>query len=58
LDFIPLCEEPFDLIIEKEALKDEKIQVLLNLFSDPALRGEIEYLGGYKTEEMGKRIWP
>ncbi len=58
LDFIPLCEEPFDLIIEKDVLKDEKIQVLLGLLSDSALRGEIEYLGGYKTEEMGKRIWP
>jgi putative molybdopterin biosynthesis protein len=58
LDFIPLCEEPFDLIVEREALKEEKTQVLLDLLSDTILRKEIEELGGYNTEEMGKRIWP
>lgn len=58
LDFVPVAEEPYDLVVDRKALEDPMVRTFLELLRDTDLRGEIESLGGYNTAEMGKVIWP
>jgi putative molybdopterin biosynthesis protein len=56
LDFVPVTREPYDLVLAAETLEDPVTEVLWTLLADPAFRAAVEELGGYGTEEMGKRI--
>ncbi len=58
LDFIPLAEEPFDLVLPKRALEDERVKGLLDILSSSELRKRIEGLGGYDLRELGEQVWP
>jgi putative molybdopterin biosynthesis protein len=58
LDFIPVAEERYDLVIPKEFLTDKKIEALLDILrEDKEFRTEVESLGGYDTRDMGKVIY-
>ena len=56
LDFIPLLEERFDLVIKKEMLETEAVQKLLGVLRDPVFRKEIASFSGNDYRDMGKII--
>jgi putative molybdopterin biosynthesis protein len=53
LDFIPVAREPFDLVM---APGEPAVGPLLALLGDDGFKREVEALGGYATEETGRRI--
>ncbi len=53
LDFVPLQEERYDLVIPQHFLSHEPVQVLLDLLRHPVLHRRVESLGGYDTSNMG-----
>jgi putative molybdopterin biosynthesis protein len=56
LDFVPVTREPYDLVLATETLEDPVTAPLWALLEEPAFRTAVEALGGYGTEEMGRRI--
>jgi len=56
LDFVPVAEEPYDLVTTPEVLASGVLDPLLALIDDPAFRASVEALGGYSTAETGRRI--
>jgi putative molybdopterin biosynthesis protein len=56
LDFVPVTREPYDLVLEARTLEDAVTAPLWALLGDPGFRAAVEALGGYGTEEMGRRI--
>jgi putative molybdopterin biosynthesis protein len=56
LDFVPVTREPYDLVLATETLEDPVTAPLWALLDDPAFREKVEALGGYGTEEMGRRV--
>jgi len=53
LDFLPLEEERYDLVIPEHFLSDGPVQVLLDLLRRPVLHCRVESLGGYDASNMG-----
>ena len=53
LDFIPLQEERYDLVIPLEFLNAAPVQVLLEIAASTAFQEELEALGGYDTSRAG-----
>jgi putative molybdopterin biosynthesis protein len=53
LDFLPLEEERYDLVIPEHFLSEGPVQVLLDLLRRPVLHRRVESLGGYDTSNMG-----
>jgi putative molybdopterin biosynthesis protein len=56
LDFVPVTREPYDLVLAAQTLDDPVIAPLWELLERPAFRSAVEALGGYGTQEMGRRI--
>jgi putative molybdopterin biosynthesis protein len=56
LDFVPVTREPYDLVLAAETLEDPVTAPLWALLDSPEFRAAVEALGGYATEEMGRRI--
>jgi putative molybdopterin biosynthesis protein len=56
LGFVPVTREPYDLVLLAETLDDPATAALWALLGDPGFRAAVEELGGYGTEEMGRRI--
>ncbi len=56
LDFVPVAEEPYDLVTTPETLGSGVLDPLLALLDDPAFRASVEALGGYSTAETGRRV--
>jgi putative molybdopterin biosynthesis protein len=56
LDFVPVTREPYDLVLATETLDDPVAASLWTLLEDAGFRAAVEALGGYGTEEMGRRI--
>ena len=56
LDFIPLLEERFDLVIKKEMLETQAVQKLRKVLNDPAFRKEIAHFSGNDYRDLGKII--
>ena len=56
LDFIPLMEERFDLVIKKEFLETEPVQKLIRILNDPVFRKEIAHFSGNDYRDLGKII--
>ena len=56
LDFIPLFNERYDLIIPAKFYNDNLLMPLLNLLSNQRFLKAVGALPGYNVEEMGKRI--
>ena len=53
LDFLPLEEERYDLVIPEHFLSHGPVQVLLDLLRRPVLHRQVESLGGYDASNMG-----
>jgi len=56
LEFIPLLEERFDLVIRKETMETEAMQTLLNVLRSPAFRNEIASFSGNDYRDLGRII--
>jgi len=56
LDFIPLLNERYDLVILKEYYESDLLAPLLEIIGDRAsgFAGRVEALGGYGTAQMGQ----
>ena len=53
LDFIPLFEERYDLVLPAESAADPLFQPLLNHMQSASFRQSIRQLGGYDTQQTG-----
>ena len=53
LDVVPIAREPFDLVM---APGEPAVAPLLDLLADDEFKAQVEALGGYSTEETGRRI--
>ncbi|MBM4236575.1 MAG: molybdopterin biosynthesis protein [Firmicutes bacterium] len=56
LDFIPLIEERYDLLLSGSFQKSPEAALLLKTITDPMFQSEVEALGGYSMREAGKII--
>jgi len=56
LDFVPVTQEPYDLVLRAESLTDERLAPLWALLDRAEFRSEVEALGGYSCADTGKRI--
>ena len=54
LDFVPLLNEQYDLVIPRVFYESRLLQPLLALLEDADFRREVADLGGYDTSNMGK----
>jgi putative molybdopterin biosynthesis protein len=54
LDFVPLLQERYDLIIPTEHYESDLLQPLLALIRDVSFQSRVEALGGYNTSHMGE----
>lgn len=56
LDFVPLFEERYDLVIPEAFYGHEKLAPLLDLLHQDSFRTAVERLPGYKADRMGEQI--
>lgn len=56
LDFIPLFQERYDLVIPKQFADDELLAPLFELLADAAFREAVSQLMGYDVSVMGRII--
>ncbi len=55
LDFIPVTEERYDLIIPEEFLNLEMIRRVLEIITTNRFKQNVEAMGGYSTKETGNK---
>ncbi len=53
LDFIPLFQEAYDLIIPCKHAEEERIRAIFDLMGDSRFRRSVAQLPGYNVEQMG-----
>ncbi len=58
LDFVPLFQERYDLVLPEERLQDPKMQPLLDYMQSKDFRRALEDLAGYDTTSTGERMTP
>ena len=56
IDFIPLLEERFDLVIKKEMMETEPVKKLLQILNHPVFCKEVARFSGNDYRDMGKII--
>ena len=56
LDFVPVAEEPYDLVLGADTLDDPLLAPLWELLADSGFRAQVEALGGYSCRETGLRL--
>ena len=56
LDFVPLMDERYDLVIPRIHYQSGLLQPLLALLHDTSFQREVEAMGGYHIEDMGKVV--
>ncbi len=54
LDFLPVAEERYDLIIPEACWEDAKIRQVLDIIVSTSFRRMVEDMGGYDVRESGK----
>ncbi len=53
LDFIPLAEERFDLVVPQQRLTDRPVTRLLELIDKPTFKNDARRIGGYNLSTAG-----
>jgi len=56
LDFAPLMDERYDLVIPRIHYQSDLLQPLWALLNDTTFKQEVQAMGGYHTEDMGKIV--
>ncbi|HCX65399.1 MAG TPA: molybdopterin biosynthesis protein [Eubacteriaceae bacterium] len=54
LEFIPVWEEEYDFITDQAFLTDPKVEKFLELIQSKEFAEELEAMGGYRLEDIGK----
>lgn len=57
LDFIPVGNEEYDLVIPQRFMEDERIVALLEVIRSQEFKKMVDALGGYDTSKTGEVIW-
>jgi putative molybdopterin biosynthesis protein len=57
IDFIPLIEERYDLVLLKKEENDDLIQHVKDLLNSTAFKNELQYIGGYNLSKTGEIIF-
>ena len=57
LDFVPLDEERYDLIIPAAHYHSALLAPLLEIICDPGFASRVAALGGYATPDIGRVLW-
>jgi putative molybdopterin biosynthesis protein len=57
LDFIPLREEEYDLLVTEEFRSDPRFGLVMDLLASAEFAARLDDLGGYNTSESGKTIY-
>ncbi|MEG6584742.1 molybdopterin biosynthesis protein [Dendrosporobacter sp. 1207_IL3150] len=55
LDFIPIAQEQYDIILNFES-NDQAQDIILEILKSPEFRNEVEALGGYDLSDAGRVI--
>jgi putative molybdopterin biosynthesis protein len=60
LDFIPVCNEQYDLLVSLRAMETPQVRAFLRVLGGDAFRRRLENLGGYTIGQPGRirKIWP
>ena len=56
LDFIPVAEERYDLVIPETSWDDPKMQLLLDIIVSDGFRQKVTVLGGYDASNSGRLV--
>ena len=56
LDFIPLAQERFDLVIPRDLATDPRIERLVDTLGSRTFRRELDSVGGYLTSTSGQQV--
>jgi putative molybdopterin biosynthesis protein len=56
LDFVPVTQEPYDLVVAQSAIDSPLLAPLWSLLRSDQFQAAVTELGGYMTKEMGRRI--
>jgi putative molybdopterin biosynthesis protein len=56
LDFVPIAQEPYDLVVDAAGLTDPLLAPLWELLNSADFQASVRKLGGYDTAETGRRI--
>src|SRR5580693_6177358 len=56
LDFVPVTREPYDLVVAATAMDSPLLAPLWALLRSDRFQAAVTDLGGYSTQEMGRRI--
>lgn len=56
IEFVPLQEERFDLVLRKDTLESGPVRTLLKILNSPAFRSEIQPFSGNDFRDLGKII--
>jgi putative molybdopterin biosynthesis protein len=56
LDFVRVAQEPYDLVLLEDTIANPLLAPLWSLLEDDDFRRAVTDLGGYDTNEMGRRI--
>lgn len=57
LDFLPLREERFDLLVDRYSYFDKPFQTLLEFTRSKAFQKKLNNMPGYKTDGLGTVVW-
>ncbi len=57
LDFVPLHEERYDLLLRRRAYFEKPIQTLLAFARSPAMAERVSTMAGYDISNLGRVIW-
>ncbi|MGH3900955.1 MAG: molybdopterin biosynthesis protein [Pseudonocardiaceae bacterium] len=56
LSFVPVAQEPYDLVVTRDAYDSDLLTPLWTLLADKNFRVSVEALSGYSTTETGRRV--
>ncbi len=56
LDFVPVGQEPYDLVVTRNAYDSDALAPLWTLLADDGFRASVAALPGYSTTETGRRV--
>jgi putative molybdopterin biosynthesis protein len=56
LGFVPVVKEPYDLALGRESLESRLLAPLWALLASKEFQSAVEDLGGYDSNEMGRRV--
>lgn len=59
LDFIPVCEETYDLLASLTAMENPQVRAFLRVLASESFLSRLDALGGYTYDKPGriKKIW-